>query len=399
MRRGGALLALLASLPVLLASCRAGEPLLSGVQATGAALRIMGDGSDQTAIIHYSLSRPAAVSVWLAGGPNGQFLIRDQQHRPPGQDYQLTLDGTYEPASTPTGDGTPRDPLERRVVPPGQYQVRVEAVDDRGYREEAATDVAVIEADVEAPRIEELVAQPDLISPNFDAIDDVAQISFRLTKDARVSIYATDEQGRKAYVGVRDEKRKAGAYAETWDGVVNERPLRDGLYYYTVEARDAAGNVTVGRIPIRLDAGGVPKAKITWVHIAPRQILLGGVVHVEVGVRNIGDTVIRTQGPDPGYGYNSYESFGSIADGQYIDRAGFWRVGIDWQGAPITAGARYPYRWGFGHDLAPGEEVLVQGTIEILHRVSKIWLYAGLVQEGHRYYDDGVGRAQVEVSF
>jgi len=399
-RRGGALIALVAGVLLSLLSCRAGEPLLTGVQTTGAALRIVGDSGDQTAVVHYSLARPATVTVWLSGGPNEQFLIRDRQPRPPGRDYQLTLDGTYEPPSVaPNGSATAREPAERRVVPPGQYRVIIQAVDDLGYREEATTDVTVVEADVEAPRIEELVVEPDVVSPNFDAIDDVAQISFRLTKDARVSIYATDEQGRKAYVGVRDEKRKAGAYAETWTGVVNERPLADGLYYYTVEARDPAGNVTIGRTPIRLSAGGVPKAKITWAHIAPRQILLGGIVSVEVGVRNVGDTIIRTQGPEPGFGYNSYESFGSIADGQYIDRAGFWRVGIDWQGAPVTAGSRFPYRWGFGHDLAPGEEVLVRGTIEVLHRVSKIWLYAGLIQEGHRYHDDGVGRAQVEVSF
>ena len=28
-----------------------------------------------------------------------------------------------------------------------------------------------------------------------------------------------------------------------------------------------------------------------------------------------------------------------------------------------------------------------------------MWLYGGLVQEGHRYWDDGVGRSLVEVSF
>jgi hypothetical protein len=399
-RRGMGLWALMTCLLLGLASCRTGEALLSDVRTSSSALRVVGDSGDQNAVIHYSLSRPASVSVWLTDGAEGTLLIRDRQPRPPGLDYRLTLDGTYAPgAATPAGMAGPAEVVERRVVPAGQYRVTVQAVDEQGYREEAVTEVTVVAADVNAPRIEELIAYPDLVSPNFDAIEDVAQISFRLTKDARVSIYATDATGRKAYVGVREEKREAGAYAETWTGVVNERPLPDGLYHYTVEARDRAGNVTVGRVPIRLNAGGLPKAKITWVHIAPRRVLLGGVVHVEVGVRNIGDTVIRTQGPDPGYGYNSYESFGSIADGQYFDRAGFWRVGIDWQGAPVTAGARFPYRWGFGHDLAPGEEVLVRGTIEILHKVSKIWLYAGLVQEGHRYYDDGVGRAMVEVSF
>ncbi|HZU05327.1 MAG TPA: gliding motility-associated C-terminal domain-containing protein [Chloroflexota bacterium] len=374
----------------LLGSCRAGSPLLSGVYTSGGPLRPDGNGTGAPAVVHYSLSRPAAVSVWLTNGDGTRLVLRERQPRPSGADYRLTFDGTYAP--------TPDSP-ERRVVPPGQYRVTVQAVDEHGYREEATTELAVEAADTDPPRIESLVAQPDVISPNFDAIDDVAQISFRLTKAARVSIYATDEQGRKVYVGVRDERREAGEYAETWAGVVNERPLPDGLYHYTVEARDRAGNVTVARLPIRLVSGGVPKAKITRVYIAPRQVLLGGIVNVEIGVRNIGETVLRTQGPDPGYRYTSYETFGSIADGAFIDRAGFWRAGIDWAGAPSTAGARFPYRWGFGHDLAPGEEVLVWGSIEMLHRITKVWLYAGLIQEGHRYHDDGVGRALVEVSF
>jgi hypothetical protein len=388
--RKPALILLAAAALLSLTSCRAGAPLLGAVFTTGPALRVLGDAVAPPAVVHYSLGRPADVTVWLDDSRGERLLLRERQPRPPGDDYQLNFDGTYAP--TPEG-------VERRVVAPGQYRVTVQAVDEQGYREEGSADVAVEAADVTPPRVEELVAQPDLISPNFDAIDDVAQISFRLTKDARVSIYATDEQGRKQYVGVRDDKRDAGEYAETWSGVVNERPLGDGLYYYTVEARDRAGNVSVARVPVQLGAGGVPKAKITSVYVAPRHVLLGDTVRVEIGVRNIGETVLRTQGPDPGYAYNSYESFGSIENGAFIDRAGFWRVGIDWQGAPTTAGARYPYRWGFGHDLAPGEEATVTGTIQILHKVTKMWLYAGLVQEGHRYWDDGVGRSLVEVSF
>ena len=377
-------------LALALVSCRASDPLLSGVYTSGAELRVLGNSVPQAAVVHYSLARPAEVTIWLTDGGGSRLVLRERQRRPPGTDYQLSFDGTYAPQP---------DSLERKVVAPGRYRVAVQAVDDEGYREEASTEVAVLAADTDPPRIEELLAQPDVISPNFDAEDDVAHLSFRLTKDARVSIYAVGEDGQKAYVGVRDEKREAGEYAETWSGVVNERPLRDGLYYYTVEARDRAGNVSVARVPVRLASGGVPKAKVTSVYIAPRRVLLGGTVRVEVGVRNIGETVIRTQGPDPGYGYTSYETYGAIADGAFIDRAGFWRVGIDWQGAPVTAGTRYPYRWGFGHDLAPGEEATVWGTIEVMHKVTKIFLYAGLVQEGHRHWDDGVGRALVEVSF
>ena len=349
-----------------------------------------GPNLDGPAVLHYTLQRPAEVSAWLTDSQGGRLMLRERQARPTGQDFQLAFDGTHVNGA---------DPLQRRVVPPGDYRLTIQAVDEGGWREEATERVSVLAADTEAPQIDNLLAYPETISPNFDAVDDVAQVTFRLSKDARVSLYATDTEGRKVFVGMRDERREAGEYAETWNGVVNERPLPDGVYQYTVEARDRAGNVTVQRVPVRLAAGGVPKAKITRVYIAPRRVLLGSSVRVEVSVKNIGDTVLRTQGPDPGHAYNSYESFGSIGDGSYIDRAGFWRVGVDWSGAPITAGTRYPYRWGFGHDLAPGEETTVWGTIEMLHRVTKMLLFAGLVQEGHRYYDDGVGRTQVEISF
>jgi hypothetical protein len=377
-------------LALVLGSCRPSGSLLYDVHLTGGALVATGPSLERPALLHYSLARPAEVSVWLTDGAGQRLVLRERQPRPAGLDYQLPFDGTYATAA---------DPPERRVVPAGEYALTIQATDERGWREEATERVAVLQADTDAPRIENLVAFPEVISPNFDAVDDVTQISFRLSKPARVSLYAVDEHGRRVYVGVRDEKRAAGEYAETWNGLVNERPLPDGRYYYTVEARDQAGNVTIRRIPVVLAAGGVPKAKITRVYIAPRQILLGASVHIEIGVKNIGDTLIRTQGPDPGFVYNSYESFGSIADGAYIDRAGFWRVGIDWTGAPTTAGARFPYRWGFGRDLAPGEEVTVTGAIQMLHRVTKVLLFAGLVQEGHRYYDDGVGRTQIEISF
>ncbi|MBX5490607.1 MAG: gliding motility-associated C-terminal domain-containing protein [Chloroflexi bacterium] len=377
-------------LVLLLGSCGPSGSLLQDVYITGTPLSATGPSLDSPALVHYSLTRPAEVSIWLTDSTGRQLVLRERQARPAGDDYQLPFDGTY---------ATEENPLERRVVPPGEYTVTIQAVDERGWREEATERVAVLQADTDAPRIENLVAHPEVISPNFDAVDDVSQVTFYLSKPARVSLYAVDEQGRRVYVGTRNEKREAGEYAETWNGLVNERPLPDGRYQYTIEARDQAGNVTIRQVPIVLSAGGVPKAKITRAYIAPRQVLLGASVQVEVTVKNIGDTVLRTQGPDPGFVYNSYESFGSIADGAYIDRAGFWRVGVDWTGAPTTAGARFPYRWGFGRDLAPGEETTVWGAIQMLHRVTKVLLFAGLVQEGHRYYDDGVGRTQIEISF
>jgi hypothetical protein len=106
-----------------------------------------------------------------------------------------------------------------------------------------------------------------------------------------------------------------------------------------------------------------------------------------------------------------------VADGQFVDRLGRWRAGVDlsdgqpaegqglWlpgSSRPLTAatpGARYPYRWGFGRDLAPGEEADVTGEIQFWHRVPTLWIFAGLIQEGVRFHDDGWGRAVLNISW
>src|SRR6266849_3418746 len=148
MMRNLALLVTLTTVLLTLANCRAGGPLLGAVYTSDGDLRVEGDGPTQPAVVHYSLSRPASISAWLADERGARLPLRDGQARPAGEDYQLAFDGTYSPAP---------DSLERRVVPPGRYHVTVQAVDEQGLREEGTTDVTVLAADVDAPRIEELV--------------------------------------------------------------------------------------------------------------------------------------------------------------------------------------------------------------------------------------------------
>src|SRR5689334_5241436 len=89
-------LGLIAALALLtLTSCRAGGPLLGAVYTSGPALRVLGDGASQPAVVHYSLGRPAAVSVWLDDARGERLVLRERQPRPPGADYQLSFDGTY----------------------------------------------------------------------------------------------------------------------------------------------------------------------------------------------------------------------------------------------------------------------------------------------------------------
>ena len=374
---------------LLLSACGGQQPLHVDAEVVGGLISPNGDGQRDSTTLRYTLSAPAKVTISVRDASGASFALRDEEARPSPGTYQLKVDGTRT-------DGASGD---RRVLPDGKYDLQVDAVDNSGQKASTAAQLTVQGADTSPPRLDPLVVSPTFISPNFDAIDDVAMATFRLSKEALVSIYAEDSKGRKVDVRLLDEKRPAGEYVESWNGVVNDAPLADGTYQYVVSARDTAGNMTTSKTPVRVASGGIPRAKILRADFAPRSILLGGEVQMRMRIKNTGDTLLRTQGPDPGYNYSSYDSFGSIENGEFIDRAGLWRAGVDWAGAPVSGGARYPYRWGFGHDLQPGEEVEISGAIQVWHHITKMFFVAGIIQEGNRIVDDGVGRAQIEVSF
>ena len=145
------------------------------------------------------------------------------------------------------------------------------------------------------------------------------------------------------------------------------------------------------------------------VEFAPRQVMVGDVVHVAITVRNFGTTVLRTQGPPSGYVYDSYDSFAAIAGHQYADKAGLWRVGVDWAGSPTASGSKYPYRWGFGHDLQPGEELTLQGGVRILHGPDQdpgngpprtaSSCTPGLIHEGFDFQEDKIGGTWIQIGY
>ena len=360
---------------------------------------ISADGRGAPAPLSYSLSRPATVDLYVAG-PGGQRLyLRRGETRPAGQDYQYAFDGTYPLADRPG---------ERRVLPDGTYTVVLEA-ESGGQRQAAEAQVAVRNADTSPPGIEDLAAFPATISPNFDGLDDAAMLTYRLTERARVAVYATDGQGKRAYVGPR-APREPGEYRERWDGLDNKQaPLPDGAYQFNVEATDAAGNVSLASVPIQVASGGRPEARLIDVTFTPQQLTSGGVLHVRFTVRNSGTTVLRTQGPDPGFLYSSYDTYASVLERRFVDKAGVWRVGVDWAGSPSGSFAKYPYRWGFGRDLAPGEETTLEGQIRIEHGPlqdrmagppnNRVYFYAGLIQENMAFFDDKVGGTWIEIAY
>jgi hypothetical protein len=257
----------------------------------------------------------------------------------------------------------------------------------------------VRDADARAPQIDGLAALPDHISPNFDARDDVTHVTYRIDKDATVGPFldSTDPNPTRIWRG-DPETVTAGEQTLTWDGTANGQPVPRGSYLFGIRAQDAAGNVVERAVPLVVDESGLPDASIVTVRIGPLQITRGSEICLDAQVRNTGQTVLRTEGPDPGYTYNSLDTYSSIENHAYAERAGFWRVGLNWTGSTDKNGDTYPYRWGFGRDLQPGEEVTVHGCVQVLNQQDQLVFFAGLVQENVAIHSAGSGAVRVTIS-
>jgi hypothetical protein len=381
---------------VLLLACGPSSRLVEQASLSAPVLTPSSSGGVDLA---YTLRDPARVSLTLAQ-PNGQTvsLFADEQ-RPAAGSYVHTFDGTVP---------VPDRPGERRVVPDGAYRLELATQDDRGRSERSSFDLAIRDADTTPPEVVDLAVTPQTMTPNFDGIDDVAAVTYRLTKRARVFAYATDAAGQRVFVGTQ-ELVEPGQYREVWDGTSKERPLPDGDYRFSVRATDLAGNTVIASMPIRLASSGRPDARILSLSFTPRRLMVGDEMVVEAVVRNVGTVPLRTGGPQPGHLYSSFESFSAVANQQFVDRVGVWRLGVDWAGSPTASGAKYPYRWGLGEDLAPGREVQVTGRIRVDHGpnldrmvgppTNRFFFYGGLIHEGIAFQDDRVGGAWIEVGY
>ncbi len=286
--------------------------------------------------VHYHLSSAGEVSARIVAGNGQQWLLHDRAPRPRGGDYVFQFDGT---------------------VPH--------------------------------------------ISPDFDARDDVTHMTYRLTKDARVAPYLDRDLGNGAFQRVwmgEEIKAQAGEQALVWDGLASGQPVATGRYVLGIRARDSAGNVVERSQPLVVEESGLPEASIVSARIGPRRIIRGGQVCLDAIVRNTGATVLRTEGPDPGYIYNSMDTYSSIEDHRFGEHAGYWRVGLNWSGGTDASGATYPYRWGFGKDLPRGEEVTVHGCVNVMNEQDKLVYFAGLVQENIAIHNAGAGLVRIEIS-
>jgi hypothetical protein len=387
---------------LLLAACASG-PLLDGVAASAASYAPA--ETEQPLTISYTIGRDATVDVYLLDGANARYDLRRSQPRSASPDpYVLRFDGTV-----PTTDPV----VLRRLLPPGAYTLVVAARASDGASDERRVPLTITGAELPIPDVQNLLVSPQAISPNADAVADVAEITYRLPVSATVDIDITAPGGESVPVVTREDE---GPYEQhhVWNG---KRPngslLPSGVYTYTVQAADVYGNLVRRQGLITLEDVGQPEARIVYASISPQRVMLGEALTVTVRVRNTGTVPIRTYGPASGYQYTTDEVFSSVDGGRYTAQAGgFWRVGLDWDANSGGGPKRYPFRWALSQKppdqwkipgvedwLMPGEEVEVVGTVVIRQRETKMGFYVGLIQDGVGFFQDRSARTIVEVGF
>ena len=353
------LLLALAALPI--AACGRATTI-SDFATSGPTARPGGRGLAQPVQVSYALSRAATVSATLRGPDGREWPLRGDAPRSPGEQYQLSFDGTV-----PIGDGT-----DRQVLADGRYELRLAAVEPGGERDERTATIAIEGSDGQSLDLRGPTLSQALITPDGDGVDDEVRIGFELSRPATVEVVAQDGKGNRAAI-LAPSARPAGRADVLWDGSQGGRAfggkrLPDGEYEVSVTVRDDTGNVRRRAAPLRISNGGIERVEIAEATIEPDRLRLGERLTVRIRVVNSGETTIRTMGPPPTTPYRTSESYSTIrAPGgdPYAIVSGAWRVGMGWK----DADQELPLRWGLlgdaGGQIPPGGSAVVEATVTV----------------------------------
>lgn len=374
-------------LVLLLSSCGSSNAaLLSNVTPSSATVTV--GSNPQPLQVNYDIGQNSHINFYITGPNSTHYDLRQNQIRTPGH-YTLDFDGivTVEQNNLP----------QQRLLASGTYNYVLEVKpDDGGAATQQKGQIQLVNnVGHPAPLITGLKATPDTISPNFDAIDDDTQLNYQISQPATVTLSISDASGVERIL--QNEKYEPGqADSVTFDGFdVKNKPLPDGVYTYTVEAADAYGNISQAASTVTIKDSGIPEATITSVSFEPQQVVKGGEITVTITVKNTGKVAIRTQGPNSGYTYDSRDTYRNIDNGQYDYKAGLWRVGV---GMGDPSNTTYPYRWGFGSDLQPGQSTTIVGHIVLNESDTKVTLFAGLIQEQVKLASSALDITTINVS-
>ena len=87
------------------------------------------------------------------------------------------------------------------------------------------------------PLVYDVEVQPSVISPNADGVEDVARVSYKVSRHCQVYIYFVDEEGQQ-HTFREGNRRSPGEYEALFGGGIDGQVLPDGEYTWVVEAVD-----------------------------------------------------------------------------------------------------------------------------------------------------------------
>jgi hypothetical protein len=419
----------------LLSSCATFRPLLSNVAVAPAVISPNADGVDDVTHLQYRIGRSADVSIYFTGSDAQRHYFRNTLRRSAGA-YDVYWGGAITDPQIRIMPGGGQALVESQVLPAGDYQWTVEAVDaatGESARQEGR--IRLEQTDNTLPELHNFTVVPQVFSPNQDGLKgNKVAVSYYLTKKVeRITLYlinAVDAQKKdvKYYISPQEsdatvEPTEKGYHGYRYDGGVdlNAEPPPDGLYTIFAEAEDKVGNRVVVTSSLTIKEGGKPRAEVTggeidWKGDVNRSVSLslGQSLCFTATVANIGPVPIRTAGPWPGQKYRFGENNNTLAAQQKEDsfgpQAGVWRFGVNFD----TTGTDFPYRWAVGRPqdlekrtidgtdqyyLLPGHRGQVSGCIQFDQAppIGTQYWWGGLIQESVQVANNDVDRINVIV--
>ncbi|MDE3090900.1 MAG: hypothetical protein KGJ80_16105, partial [Chloroflexota bacterium] len=161
-----------------LCACSSGA-LLDQVSLDAEAISPHAGSVNAATTIHYTLTRPADVSIYLIDAQGSRHDFRSAQPRAAGA-YDALFSGA----------------IDDRVLPDGKYTLVVAAKDAAGQTAQIEKTLTISGADSTPPQLLNFTVFPDAFTPNQDGINDRASIRYFLTKPAKVDVYLSDGKNR-----------------------------------------------------------------------------------------------------------------------------------------------------------------------------------------------------------
>jgi Flp pilus assembly protein CpaB len=153
------------------------------------------------------------------------------------------------------------------------------------------------------------------------------------------------------------------------------------------------GTIPVGDLLGDVNRPMVPSdVVITHAEFTERVLPSGNVLEFKATVKNVSDRTIESgvEAP-PEFEYAEGVAYDALG---YFPERGTYRIALNVAGAFPN---QFPYRWGLGRDLEPGESVDVVGSVRLTGETPATRYWLGIIREPDMVTQDGVNVSDITV--